>query len=161
MNVAGPPSPGAVAASSPMNGCQSSSCATIYMCVEAVFDCCRTTCRATPAARCDPAVAPIERTARVAAIHPANCSISHSNTREPKKNAGLNRSPALVSYLPLPQLTLTASTSMLILMSLPTVSPPPSSSTFHVRPNSRRSILPCALNPARSPPHGSFVRPSN
>src|SRR6266404_3633657 len=76
-------------------------------------------------------------------------------------DAPASRFALLDHYLPSQAQTFTASTSILILISFPTVSPPVSSRRFQTSPKSLRSSLPVALNPILSPPHGSFCCPSN
>ena len=66
-----------------------------------------------------------------------------------KMGAQLGAPILLDNYIMSVYATLTASTSMLILMSFPTTTPPVSRAWFQVSPNSRRSILLVALNPTR------------
>ena len=55
----------------------------------------------------------------------------------------------------------TSSTSRWSLIFSETSTPPPSRATFHSRPQSLRLISPSAVKPARVPPHGSPLTPSN
>src|SRR5262245_8292487 len=55
----------------------------------------------------------------------------------------------------------TSSASIEILISSPTRNPPVSRTWFQFRPNSPRLSAVLAVKPARSPPQGSFARPSD
>src|SRR5439155_21731718 len=54
---------------------------------------------------------------------------------------------------------LTSSTSISIVISPPTTTPPVSRTAFQVRPQSLRLILVCALKPATVVPHGLLTSP--